>query len=91
MREQLVTLEEMRTNLRSTIGLNVLLHIEKKNQEYIVGFIRGFADSQCNILLVSEETDSMSMRIVEIKNINAVEYPVYTTSGTHAVILRSKP
>jgi small nuclear ribonucleoprotein (snRNP)-like protein len=90
MSEHMVSIEEMRNNLKDCIGLNTPLYIKKKNNEVVVGYIRGFADNQCNIILISDKQDSMSMRIVELNNIYAVQCPVFTTSGVNAAILRPK-
>jgi hypothetical protein len=90
MSEQLVNIEEMRSNLKDCIGLNTPLYIKKKNNEMVVGFIRGFADNQCNIILISDQCDSMCMRIIELRNINAVQCPVFTPSGVSSTTLRAK-
>ena len=90
MNEQVLTVEEMKATLVQTIGFEQPLSITKKNKETMTGFIRGFADLACNILLVSDKIDSLSMRIVEIRNINQVVYPHHLNNSPGARILRAK-
>jgi hypothetical protein len=39
----------------------------------VVTYIRGFADPDCNIVLVSEESHSLRMNIIEIKDIEQIQ------------------
>jgi hypothetical protein len=90
MHEQVVSIEELRSSLKNSIGSNTSLHIKKKNNELIVGFIRGFADAQCNVITVSEQSDSTSMRIIDIRQITEIEYIAFQETGLNSTILRAK-
>lgn len=71
MKEQLRFIEELRQTLIRSIGSK--FQIRKKNAETMEGFVRGFADEHRDIVLISEQVDSMGMRIVELRNINEMQ------------------
>ncbi|MFZ6013153.1 MAG: hypothetical protein ACOYXT_22610 [Bacteroidota bacterium] len=91
MREQVLSVEEMKATLLQTVGSEHPLLITKKNKEIMSGFVRGFADLNCNILLISEKVDSLAMRIVEIKNISEVVYPsLISRDSASSRVLRAR-
>ena len=66
-------IENLRKRLVSYIGSSEPFCIIKKNEEVIVTFIRGFADPDRNIILISEKSDSLGMNFIEIKNIEEIQ------------------
>lgn len=44
------------------------------NGDVVVRYIRGFADQQSTIVLISETSYSLAMKIVEVKEIAALEF-----------------
>jgi hypothetical protein len=64
----------MKAALSDHVGAPNPLRITNKNGEVMVRFIRGFADNQNNILLLSEKFETTGLKILEVKEIFAVEY-----------------
>jgi hypothetical protein len=62
----------MKALLSHCIGSPEPFYIKKKNDEVVVTFIRGFADADQNIVLISEKLTSMGMNFIEIKNIQEI-------------------
>ena len=62
----------MKALLSHCIGSPEPFYIKKKNDEVLVTFIRGFADADQNIVLISEKLTSMGMNFIEIKNIQEI-------------------
>jgi hypothetical protein len=73
MRHQQRSIDTMRTRLINCVGTHEPFCIKKKNNEVLVTFIRGFADQDRNIVLISEKSQSMGMNIIEIKNIQEIQ------------------
>jgi hypothetical protein len=63
----------MRARLINCIGSAEPFCIRKKNDEIVITYIRGFADPDRNIVLVSEKFTSLGMNIIEIKNIQEIQ------------------
>jgi hypothetical protein len=63
---------ELKSKLTLSIGSRNPLQIRKKNLEVVICYVRGFADPKQDVLLFSDNPDSMAMRILEIKNIHAI-------------------
>jgi hypothetical protein len=63
----------MRARLTSCVGSPEPIYIKKKNEEVVVTYIRGFADPDQNIVLISEKSYSLGMNIIEIKNIQEIK------------------
>jgi len=66
------TIDSMRATLLGCVGSTEPFWIRQKNDEVVVSFIRGFADTEKNIVLISEKKHSLGMHILEIKNIQAI-------------------
>jgi hypothetical protein len=63
----------MRARLLNCVGSQEPFCIRKKNDEVVVTFIRGFADPDRNIVLISEKSHSLGMNIIEIKHIQEIK------------------
>jgi len=74
MKEQIVSLKQMREALAKEVGSKFPLKITRSDGEVNVRYVRGFADQQNNILLISESSYSLAMKILEIKDIRTLEY-----------------
>ncbi len=72
MRAQGIVTEEMKATLLKNIGTGLPLQIKNKDAEIQTVFIRGFADAQHNIALISQTPDSLGLNIIEIKNIETI-------------------
>ena len=66
------TAQNVKQALLNCMGSREPYRIKKKNDEVVVTFIRGFADADQNIVLISEKLTSMGMNIIEIKNIREI-------------------
>jgi len=73
MRDYQQTINTMRARLLNCVGSQEPFCIKKKNDEVVVTFIRGFADPDKNIVLISEKSKSLGMNIIEIKNIQEIQ------------------
>jgi hypothetical protein len=62
----------MKATLTACVGSAEPFCIKKKDDEVLVTFIRGFADPDRNIVLISEKIHSLGMNILEIKNIQEI-------------------
>jgi hypothetical protein len=56
------------------------MYIKKKNDQSVVTFVRGFADPDRNIILISEQSHSRGMNFIEIKNIEEVQPWIHTAA-----------
>lgn len=88
--EHIVSIQQMKDALIKEADSKFPLKITRKDGESIVGYIRGFADQQTNILLISETPYSLGLKIIEIKDIRIVEYPQVDKGSGSPKILRAK-
>lgn len=72
--EQIVSIQQLKDALGEAIGSKFPVKITRTDGEVMVRYIRGFADQQTNILLVSENAYSLAMKILEVKEILTLEY-----------------
>ncbi len=70
----------MRARLINCVGSSEPFFIKKKNEEVVVTYIRGFADPDRNIVLISEKSTSRGMNIIEIKNIEEIKPWIQTAA-----------
>ena len=63
------SVDKIRIALLKWMRSKLPLQIRQENEETITCFIRGFADESRNIVLISDTSDSMSMNIIELKQI----------------------
>lgn len=73
MREMQRNIDNMRAKLLTYVNSPEPFCIKKKNEEVVVTYIRGFADPDRNIVLISEKSTSLGMNIIEIKNIQEIQ------------------
>lgn len=88
--EQKVSIRRMKEALLKEVGNPFPLKITHTGGEIMVGYIRGFADSQTNILIISKTPYSIGLRILEIKDIFMVEYLGPDKALGSSEILRAK-
>lgn len=72
MKNAYSNIERMRERLIHCTGTGEPFCIRKKNDEVVVTFVRGFADPDRNIILISPESHSRGMNFIEIKNIQEI-------------------
>lgn len=80
MKDQQQNIETMRARLSNYMGSQEPFCIRKKNDEMLISFIRGFADTDHNIVCISEKSHSLSMNIIEIKNIQEIKPWTHTAA-----------
>lgn len=85
-RQELVTLIQMKEALNRHTGSKFPLKITMKDGEVLVRFARGFADQQRNILLVSETSYSLALKLVEVKDIRKVAFASENNPGEWLVL-----
>lgn len=73
-RVNFVSMQQMKETLARLTGSKFPVKVELLNGEVIVRYIRGFADQQSSIALISETSYSLAMKIVEVKEIAALEF-----------------
>jgi hypothetical protein len=66
-------IDKMRERLIHCASTKEAFCIKKKNEEMVVTFVRGFADTDRNIILISKESHSRGMNFIEIKNIEEIQ------------------
>ena len=72
----------MKDSLAREVNSRFPLKITLREGGEIVRYIRGFADQQTNILLISETSYSLALKILEIKDIRKVEYSPEKKEGS---------
>lgn len=85
-RQELVTLIQMKEVLNRHTGSKFPLKITMKDGEVLVRFARGFADQQRNILLVSETSYSLALKLVEVKDIRTVAFASENNPGEWLIL-----
>jgi hypothetical protein len=83
---QTASLQQMREALSKEMGSKFPIKITRVDGEQIVRYMRGFADAQNNILLVSESSFSLALKILELKEIQSIEYGEENSGGVWKVI-----
>ena len=86
MEQETVTIQQMKDALAKEAGSKFPLKIILKNGEVIVRYIRGFADQQTNILLISETSHSLGLKTLEVKDIRTLEYAPENTDGSWRIL-----
>jgi len=84
--ELTVSIQQMKDVLTAKIGSRFPVKITRKDGQVMVRYIRGFADQQTNILLISETSYSLALKIIEVKDIQTLEYALENTAGTWKVL-----
>jgi hypothetical protein len=78
---QPVSLQQMKEALVAVAGSKYPVTILDKDGTNTVRYVRGFADAQNNVVLVSETSYSLAMKIIEAKDIAMLEYAVEHIQG----------
>lgn len=73
MKNAYSNIEKMRERLIHCAGTGEPFCIRKKNDEVVVTFVRGFADPDRNIILISRESRSRGMNFIEIRHIEEIQ------------------
>lgn len=81
MEHQSVSIQQMKEALASVAGSKFPVTITTSSGEVALRFIRGFADSQNNVVLISETSYSLAVKILEVKDIVVLEYATEYTGG----------
>ena len=81
-----VTIQEMKDALTSKMGSKFPIKITRKDGEVIVRYMRGFADQQTNIVLISETSYSLALKIIEVKDIRTLEFASENSDGTWNIL-----
>ena len=64
----------MKDALAKKVGSKFPVKMTSANGEEMVRYIRGFADQQTNVVLISETAYSLALKILEVKDIRKLEY-----------------
>lgn len=79
--QQVVSMEEMRETLRHIVGSKFPMRLTLSNGDVLVRYLRGFADRQTNMVLISENPYTLAMKVVEIKDIQQLEFGQANSGG----------
>jgi len=78
----------MKDALAKEAGSRFPMKITLANGEVMVRYIRGFADHKSSILLISENSYSLALKVLEVKDIAKLEYA--EDANSQWKILRAK-
>ena len=87
---QIASIKQMREALTKEIGSRFPVKITRNDGVEMVRYIRGFADVQNNILLISESSFSLALKIIELSEIQTIEYGQENSGGIWTVIHAKK-
>jgi hypothetical protein len=73
-KESSISLKEMREIMAQRAGSKFPVRITTREGEELIRYVRGFADAEGEMVLLSETSYSMSMKIMEIKDIAILEF-----------------
>ena len=71
---QNVSIQQMKDALSKEVSSKFPVKLTQNDGKVMVRYIRGFADPQSNIVLYSETSYSLALKILEVKEIRALEY-----------------
>jgi hypothetical protein len=80
-KEQIVSIQQMKDALAKNVGSKFPVKVTTCNGEVMVRYIRGFADTLSNIVLISENSYSLALRILEVKEIEKLEFAPENSDG----------
>jgi hypothetical protein len=72
--KEMVSLQQMKEALARKTGSKFPVKITTINGESMVRYIRGFADADNNILLMSDNAHTLALRILEVKDICRMQF-----------------
>ncbi|MEX2234476.1 MAG: hypothetical protein WD824_20080 [Cyclobacteriaceae bacterium] len=86
METETVSIQQMKEALAKRAGSKFPGKITRKDGEVIVRYIRGFADQQTNIVLISETSYSLALQILEVKDIRTLECSSENSDGVWKIL-----
>ena len=72
--KEMVSLQQMKEALGRKIGSKFPVKITTVGGEPMIRYIRGFADTNNNILLVAENAHTLALKILEVREICRLEF-----------------
>lgn len=79
--ENIVSMNQMKEALGKMAGSRFPVKMTLSSGDVLVRYVRGFADQQSNIVLTSETSYSIAMKITEVKEISILEYAQEKSNG----------
>jgi len=73
-KEKSITLKEMKDVVMALVGSKFPVRITTSEGAEMIRYIRGFADAEGDIVLLSDTSFSLAMKILEIKEIASLEF-----------------
>lgn len=64
----------MKEALSKQAGSKFPVKFTRKDGEILVRYLRGFADTDCNVLLIAENPYNLALKILEVKDIRTLEF-----------------
>lgn len=92
--ENIVSMSEMKESLGKMTGSRFPVKMTLLSGDVLVRYVRGFADQQSNIVLTSETSYSIAMKITEVEEIAILEYAQEKSNGGWVIMYakwRRKP
>lgn len=80
--ENIVSMNQMKEVLGKMAGSRFPVKMTLSSGDVLVRYVRGFADQQSNIVLTSETSYSIAMKITEVKEISILEYAQEKSNGS---------
>jgi hypothetical protein len=74
-------MQQMKEALEKRAGSKFPVKLVLSNGDVLVRYIRGFADQRSNIVLISETSYSLAMKIIEVKDIAGMEFAMEQSEG----------
>ncbi len=90
MKQRTVTTQQLKEALIDRVGLKFPIKVLLRDEKEILCYVRGFADPQRNVLLISENAYTLAMKILEVKDIQVVEYGTENSDGEWTVLRRAR-
>lgn len=87
--ESFASVQQIRAALEKMTGSKLPVKITPQNGEAMIRYVRGFADPQTNIVLLSETSYSLAMTVLEVKDVLVLEF-AQQSSDTVWVKLKAK-
>lgn len=77
-----VSPQQMKEALATVAGSKFPVTINTADGDIAVCYVRGFADAQSNVVLISATSYSLALKIIEVKSIAALDYAPEHPGGT---------
>jgi len=79
--ESIVSMNQMKDALAKMAGSRFPVKMTLSSGDVLVRYVRGFADQQSNIVLTSDTSYSIAMKITEVKDIAILEFAQEKSNG----------